>query len=227
MQRPIGHMVRRVPSGTGYSDSCLNAAGGFSIDMKFWWYIEWPDAIQKRTLRFIKNNKNNQLISINVLEYAALILNFVATTHYFRYSHHDASDPYPTSLLYADNSTCEAWGKLKQCKTSMTGRNLGRLQCALMINNHVGLTIDHVTTKQNEIADRISRIKRETNVLPQFQRLLQDFPQLASCRRFHPSQELVSSITAVLLREKSFDPLEVASKILADLGKSTTSDSVV
>ena len=225
MQRPIGHMVKRVPSGTGYSDSCLSAAGGFSIDMTFWWYIEWPEAIQKRTLRFIKNNKNNQLISINVLEYAALILNFIASTHYFRTYHNDVTDPFPTSLLYADNSTCEAWGKLKQCKTSMIGRNLGRLQCALMINNHVGINIDHVTTTQNEIADRISRIKHETNALPEFHKLLQDFPQLKSCRRFHPSPELVSSITAVLLREKSFDPLAAANKILDGLGKSTTSAS--
>ena len=193
--------------------------------MQFWWYIEWPENIQKRTLRFIKNDKNNTLISINVLEYAALILNFIAATYYFRTYHKDKSDPYPTTLLYADNSTAEAWEKLKQCKTSMIGRNLGRLQCALMINNHVGINVDHVTTKQNEIADRISRIKRETDTLPQFRQLLQDFPQLKSCRRFHPNPELVSSITAVLLREKSFDPLEVASKILNDLGKNITSNS--
>lgn len=179
--RPIGHMIHRAPSGVGYSDSCLRAAGGFSICMKFWWYIEWPDHIQKRTLCFVKNNKDNKLVSINVLEYAALIINFIAAKYYFRTYHSDPSDPHPMVLLYADNFTAEAWAKLKQCKTSMIGRSLGRLQCALMMNNNVGLNVDHVTTKKNVIADRISRIKKETNVLPDFEKLTQDFPQLTSC----------------------------------------------
>ena len=88
LQRPISHMIKRDPSGIGYSDSCLRAAGGFSLDMKFWWYIEWPADVQIRTLRFIKNNKNDDLISINVLEYAALIINFMAATYFLRH-HHD------------------------------------------------------------------------------------------------------------------------------------------
>ena len=172
LHRPIAHMVHRDPSAIGYSDSCLRAAGGFSIKMKFWWYIEWPECIQKRTLRYIKNNKNNMLISINLLEYAALLIEYVAATHYYRNGGTDDSDPYPTVLLYADNTTAEAWAKMKSCKTSMAGRALGRLQCALMINNHVGINIGHVTTKDNVIADRISRIKKETNTLPDFEKLL-------------------------------------------------------
>ena len=50
--RPITHFVPRDPSGTGWADSCLHAAGGFSIDMGFWWYIEWPEQIRSRTLRY-------------------------------------------------------------------------------------------------------------------------------------------------------------------------------
>ena len=226
LQRPISHMINRDPSGTGYSDSCLRAAGGFSLDMKFWWYIEWPDEVQKRTLRYVKNNKNGNLISINVLEYAALIINYIAATHYFRIHLDKVTDPHPTTLLYADNSTAEAWMKMKQCKDSLIGRALGRLQCALMVNNHVGISVGHVTTKKNVIADRISRIKRETNLLPEFSKLLQDYPQLNSCRRFQPSVELISAVTAALLHEKSLDPLEVANKVLNDLVKNITSNSV-
>jgi len=37
--RPIGHLICRDPCGIGYSDSSLIVAGGFSLDMKFWWYI--------------------------------------------------------------------------------------------------------------------------------------------------------------------------------------------
>ena len=220
MSRPLGHMVGRDPSGVGHSDSCLHAAGGYSIEMNFWWYIEWPESVRRQTLKYVKNDKNNTLISINVLEYAAGIIEFIAALHYFKTYHTDKTDPHPTVLLYADNTTAESW-LLKGCKSSMIGRSLGRLQCSLMINSPVGLYIDHVTTKDNKIADRISRIKSETDVSSYYKSLVQDFPQLASCRRFHPSAELTSSIIALLLRKKSQDPLEVRGRILADLGRST------
>ena len=219
MSRPISHFVPRDPSGTGYADSCLRAAGGFSIDMGFWWYIEWPEKIQKATLRFVKNNKDGKLISINVLEYAALIINYVAATLHFQ-ENKDPSDPYPSVLLYADNTTAEAWA-IKASKVSFIGRELGRIQCALMINNPVGISVGHVSTKKNVIADRISRVIKESNILPSFQSLMQDFPQLKSCRRFHPSAELVSLLTDVLLQESFDDPLEVSRQILANLGKIT------
>ena len=220
MKRPIGHFVNRDPSGTGWSDSCLDAAGGFSTDLGFWWYIEWPEKVRKATLRFIKNNKNGDLISINVLEYAALIINYVAATHSFQQKL-DKSDLHPSVLLYADNTTAESWA-IKACKHSLIGRALGRIQCALMINNPVGISVAHVTTKKNVIADRISRVKKETNVIPSFHTLMQDFPQLKSCHRFHPSAELVSLVTAALLDKSSIDPLEASRRILSDLGKITT-----
>ena len=37
---PIAHLIRRDPSATAWSDSCLYAAGGFSVDMRFWWYLD-------------------------------------------------------------------------------------------------------------------------------------------------------------------------------------------
>lgn len=223
MSRPIAHFVKRDPSGIAWSDSSLDAAGGYSVDMKFWWYIHWPEDVRRHTLRFVKNNDANTLISINALEYAALIINYVASTHYF-HNHEDPSDPYPSVLLYADNTTAESWLR-KSCKNSFIGRALGRLQCALMINNPVGINVDHVTTKDNVVADRISRIKQDTDAIPDFQSLLQDFPQLNSCTRFHPSAELISFVMDALLRKNSVDPLQASKQILAELGKTTTSDS--
>jgi hypothetical protein len=223
MSRPIAHFVQRDPSGIAWSDSSLDAAGGYSVDMKFWWYIQWPEEVRQRTLRFVKNNSTNTLISINVLEYAALIINYVASTHYFL-NHKDPEDPYPSVLLYADNTTAESWLR-KSCKNSFVGRALGRLQCSLMINNPVGINVDHVTTKDNVVADRISRIKQYTDTIPDFQSLLQDFPQLSSCNRFHPSAELISLVMDVLLQRNSVDPLQASRQLLADLGRTTTSDS--
>ena len=220
MERPISHFVNRIPRGTGWDDASLDAGGGFSIDMRFWWYIEWPEEVRKRTLRYVKNNKDNKLASINVLEYAALIINYVAATH-FCLIDKDPSDPYPVVQLFADNTTAEAWA-IKACKKSPIGRSLGRIQCALMINNPVGISVGHVSTKKNIIADRISRIKHLTDAIPSFLSLMQDFPQLKSCRRFHPSPELVSLVTDALLQENCIDPLEASRRILADLGKITS-----
>jgi len=218
--RPIGHMIPRDPSGTGWSDSSLDAAGGYSLDMRFYWYIHWPEQIRRQTLRYIKNNDNNTLISINVLEYAALIINYVAATHYFQINP-DPSDPYPSVLLYADNTTAESW-VIKACKKSFIGRALGRLQCALMINNNVGINVAHITTKDNVIADRISRVKRETNILPELTSLFQDFPQLKSCNRFLPSAELISLVMQTLLQESVPDPILASRQALCTPGKITT-----
>ena len=107
-RRPIAHMIPRDPTGTGDSDSSLSAAGGYSFDMKFWWYLEWPPDVRKFTLKFIKNNRNGDLISINVLEYAALIINYVAATHFFTQRVGSTSNPTPTVLLFADNTTAES-----------------------------------------------------------------------------------------------------------------------
>ena len=90
-----------------------------------------------------------------------------------------------------------------------------------MINNPVGVATGYITTTDNVIAERISRVKKESNILPSFHTIMQDFPQLRSCRRFHPSAELVSLVMATLLQNSSVDPLEASQRLLADLGRTT------
>jgi hypothetical protein len=67
---PITHLIPRVPIGTARSDSSLTAAGGYCPEAKFWWYLEWPEALQARTLRHVKARNDPLLISINSLKYA-------------------------------------------------------------------------------------------------------------------------------------------------------------
>ena len=98
LRTKLSHLVRRDPSAQAWSDSCLYAAGGYSITMGFWWYLEWPPEVRKYTLIYVRNNKDGSLISINVLEYAALLINYAATYHYYS-THPDQSDPYPVVLL--------------------------------------------------------------------------------------------------------------------------------
>ena len=220
LRTPIAHLVRRDPSAIAWSDSCLYAAGGYSTTMRFWWYIEWPEEVRKHTLIYIRNNKDGKLISINVLEYAAILINYAAAYHYY-HNNHDPSDPYPMVLFYADNTASEAWME-KACNSSLIGRALSRLQCAMMINNNVGLHTGHITTTNNVISDRISRIKRETNSMRGFQSILQDYPELAGCKRFRPSAALISHLMDAISQKKFIDPMEVNASILRNPGQTTS-----
>ena len=53
MWRPIGHLIPRIACAVADSDSSLKAAGGFSVELKFWWYIDWPPFIKNFTLIYI------------------------------------------------------------------------------------------------------------------------------------------------------------------------------
>ena len=124
---------------------------------------------------YIHSNKGGKLISINVLEYAALLINYAAAYHYYG-QHPDPSNPFPQVLFYADNTAAESWMD-KACNSSLIGRALSRLQCAMMMNNSVGFHTGHVTTTNNVVADRISQIKHK----------------LKACFNSHPSYRNIRS----------------------------------
>ena len=130
-------------------------------------------------------------------------------TLYYRL-HHDPSNPFPIALLYIDNVAAEIWC-IKGCKRSLLGRALGRLLCALMIDNPLGLSTERISTEDNTIAERKF-----------FASLLTSYPQLRGCARFHPSQELLSAITETLSTEKLEDPLRLNRIVLENPGSFTT-----
>ena len=101
----------------------------------------------------------NQLTLVSVLSRAAK--SYVALTHHFL-QHPRADDPHPIALLMADNTTAESW-IIRACTSSAIGRALGRVQCAPMINNPLGINCGHVCSEDNEVADRISCLLNETN----------------------------------------------------------------
>ena len=103
----------------------------------------------------------------------------------------------------------------------MIGRALGRVQCALMINNPVGLDCDHVCSKDNKVADGLSRIERASNAALYFSSLTQKYPELAGCRRFRPSSKLISIITAAICQQNLVDPVEKSQQLLNNLGRTT------
>ena len=188
--------------------------------MSFCWYIEWSEEVHALSLRFVKDNKGGTLTSINALEYTALIINCMAACHRFPTSKNPL-DPHPLVLLFTDNIATRSW-VIKGCNASAVGRHIGLLQCALVTNNPVGISTGWVSAKENIIADTISQVKKETAILPPFHSLMQDFPQLKCCRRFHPSAELNSLDTEMLLQKSSVDPLKASRRLLAGLGKITS-----
>jgi hypothetical protein len=173
-----------------------------------------------KTLRYHQNNRDGKLISINVLEFASVIINYAAMSLYFRL-HQDPSNPFPIALLFADNVAAEIW-TLKGCKRSLLGRALGRLLCALMIDNPLGVSTARIDTHANYIADEISRLKKEKDSLNFFVTLVHSYPQLRGCVRFQPSQELLSAISEALLTEKLADPLKLNNIVLKNPGSFTT-----
>ena len=87
---PIAHCISRDPSASVWGDACLYGGGGFSFDLQFWWHLQWPMEVQRRTKLYLANNKNGKLISINSLEFVSVIINYAASL--IAYAHRGFDD---------------------------------------------------------------------------------------------------------------------------------------
>lgn len=222
LECPIAHLISREPFAHGFSDSSLRAAGGYCASLNVWWYMEWSDDIRQRTLLHLKNNNSGKFIDINVLEYAGLLITFVACYHRLVERRALEQDPNPMVLVSGDNTVSESWSR-KASKHSPIGRALGRIQCGLMIDNPVGFLTDHIPTEENVVADKISRIESELALSHAFPRLCQEHPALSGCQRFLPSSDLVSCIMAALLRSECREPVSLSRLVLQCPGRITSS----
>ena len=223
---PISHLINRTPLGMAFSDSSLKAAGGYSPNLGFWWYLAWPQSIRSRTLKHKSNNADGQLIDINVLEYAAIVITYIACYHAIKTQPPDrGADPHPVVHLLTDNSSSEAWTH-KGARVSLAGRAIGRLQATLMISNPVGFRISHIPSKENVIADALSRSPSESSLLTDFPSLGQTRKELNGCRRFLPNAELISCIMEALLKGVCTDPIALNRRLLTDPGRTTSLSGV-
>ncbi len=66
-----------------FSDSSLEGAGGYSLSLGFWWHLQIPEEVKLRTLLHKRDNADGLLISINVLEFVTIIINYCAALHMF------------------------------------------------------------------------------------------------------------------------------------------------
>jgi hypothetical protein len=156
-ETPIAHLIPRIPTASIIGDSSLVACGGYSITLRFWWHLSFPKEVVERTLLHLKDNSDRTFISINCLEYVTIILNYCASLVTFA-SRKVNDDPYPVILCVTDNTSALNW-TLHTSKKSMIGRALARFFCGLLIGSDVGVNAKWISTIENLIADKISRLK--------------------------------------------------------------------
>ena len=187
-------MIPRDPSFTAYGDASIMAGGGYSFDLRFWWHLEWPSEIHHRTIKFWDDNKE-RLVSINLLEFIVIILNYAASLLAIRTSP-PPHDPYPVLRNFADNRSAIQWSSCA-AKSSPHAQALGRILSDLLLTSPLALDSSFIPGVENTVADAISRSDL-TSYLKLHAALTQAYPSLASCRRYHPSPELLSVIFSAL-----------------------------
>jgi len=205
---PIAHLIPLAPDYQAWQDSCLDGAGGFSFQLRFWWVVEWPDSIRQRSIRYLPQG-DKSLVSINMLEYAALIIGLAGAIVCWEALPMADRPPFPMLLSWTDNTTAESWTRKIAGMRGPQGRGLARIFAHILMFSAVGVRAAYVPGEMNTIADYLSRI-READNFSQLSHasLLQRFPQLQSCRRFRPSRELLSLICTTLSSGCTSIPLE-------------------
>ena len=217
---PIAHIVPRDGNYYAAADACKSAGGGWSADLSFWWHLEWPEDIQRRAR--LPNNKGSDMVSINVLEMICVVINFAAAIHVCWLDGIDL-DAFPVLANDCDNTAAVSWCNVN-CKTSMLGRELGKVFVGLLMGTKLGIQAEWISTKMNVIADDISRIHGKDGVYD-YSQLISNYPVLSDCRQFQPSDILLETIYELLRKNASPCPLTVAKLTPSALGSIISLDS--
>ncbi len=140
-ESPLAHVVPRTPIGVPHGDACLTGCGGYCVEFKFWWHLSLPEEIVKRTLIYLKDDSNNDLISINALEFVTVILNYCASLTVLFESDILQDDPFPVILAKTDSTSALNWVN-HRCKGSPLGRALALLFVGLLMDSPLGINAD-------------------------------------------------------------------------------------
>jgi hypothetical protein len=158
----------------------------FSITLGFWWHIHFPDEVVQCTLQFRSNNDDGMLVSINILEFVIVIINYCAALHVV-WTSPITDDPHSVILNVTNNSSALSW-TLHTCKRSKIGQILARLFCSLLINLPLGINSQWISTINNKIADDISCLKKQSDINSSsafnYTILKQRYPELRHCSFF-------------------------------------------
>ncbi len=157
-ETPIAHIVPQMPMVTAIGDSCLEGAGGYLISLGYWWCLPFQEEAIQRTLMHRKDNKDGQLILINVLKFVTVIINYCSSLHMFM-TRSITNNPHPVLLNVTDNTSALSWTN-HTCRKSKLGRLLVQFFCSLLIISPLGINSQWMSTDDNKIADNTSQIKK-------------------------------------------------------------------
>jgi hypothetical protein len=229
-ESPIAHIIPRTPTFITFGDSCLEEVGGYSLSFGFWWHLQFPEVVELRTLLHKSGNVDGLLISINVLKFVTVIINYCAALHMVL-STNPTNDPYPVLLNIIDNASTLSW-TMGACRKSRIGRFLACFFCSLLINSPLRINSQWISTHHNAIADDISCAKsaalEHTHSHPSFDysSLQQKYPELSHCSFFQPAPKLISLIWKIVLTERWPCHDKRRRLTLRPLGNLTTSSGV-
>ncbi len=176
------------------------------------------------------DNADGRLISINVLKFVTVIINYCAALHMV-FSTNPTNHPYQVLLNVIDNVSALSWTTGACCK-SRIGCLLARFFCLLLINSPLSINSQWISKLHNAIADDISCAKNaaseHTHSHPSFDylSLQQKYPELSHCSFFRPAPELISIIQEIVLTERWPCHNEIKRLKLRPLSNLTTSSGV-
>jgi hypothetical protein len=229
-ESPIAHVIPRLPTFTTFGDSCLKGAGGYSLSLSFWWHLPFPEEVRLCPLLHKGDNAEGLLISINVLKFVTVIINYCAALHVVL-TKNPTNDPYPLLLNVTDKALALSW-TTGACQKSRIGRLLACFFCSLLTNSPLGINSQWISMQEHAIADDISHAKiavsKNTNLHTSFEyiSLQQKYPKLSHCSFFQPVPKLISLIWEIVLTERWPCQDEIKRLKLKPLGNLTTSSGV-
>ena len=127
------------------------------ISLGHWWHLPFPEEVIQQTLIHKKDNKDGLLISINVLKFVTVIINYCASLHVFT-AMSITNDPHPVLLNVTSNASALSWTN-HTCRKSKLGRLLMQFFCSLLINTPLGISSQSISTDDNKIADNNKKKK--------------------------------------------------------------------
>ncbi len=148
-ETPIAHIIPRMPTATAFGGSWLEGEGGYFISLEFWWHIMFPDKVIQRMLIHKKDNSNGLLISINMLKFIMVIINYCVSLHVITMTK-ITGDLHPVLLNIANNASALSWTN-HTCRTSKISQLLAHFFCLLLINSPLGINSQWISTNDNKM----------------------------------------------------------------------------
>ena len=133
---PIAHLIHRTPNFHVWGDSSLDTTEGYSIDLGFYWHHSWPDSIRTKSVRFFRRKAkfDEEIISINILEYMVIIINYTFCSYLYNGQHLVEIYPHLTVLNWSDNWSAIAWTKQAAISSARGKAQSGILCRSLFLN---------------------------------------------------------------------------------------------